>query len=92
VVLIPERAPNANAYAECFVRSIKEECLSRLIPVAERYFRRILAEYVDYYQGERDHQGLDNRLILGPRLIEMTGCVRRRPGLGGLLKFCERAA
>ena len=39
VVLIPERAPNANAYAERFVRSIKEECLDRLIPIGERRFR-----------------------------------------------------
>jgi putative transposase len=40
VVLIPERAPNANAYAERFLRSIKEECLNRLIPLGERHFRR----------------------------------------------------
>src|SRR5262245_19358215 len=37
VILIPERAPNANAYAERFVRSIKEECLDRLIPIGERH-------------------------------------------------------
>ena len=40
VVLTPVRAPNANAYAERFVRSIKEECLDRLIPIGERHFRR----------------------------------------------------
>jgi hypothetical protein len=44
VVLIPERAPNANAYAERFVRSIKEECLDRLIPIGERHFRYPVAE------------------------------------------------
>jgi hypothetical protein len=43
-VLIPERAPNANAYAERFVRSIKEDCLDRLIPLGEPHFRRILTE------------------------------------------------
>ena len=43
MVLIPERAPNANAYAERFVRSIKEECLDRLIPIGEQHFRRALA-------------------------------------------------
>ena len=46
VALIPERAPNANAHAERFVRSIKEECLDRLIPLGERHFRGAVAEYV----------------------------------------------
>jgi putative transposase len=39
VLPTPERAPNANAYSERFVRSIKEECLDRLIPIGERHFR-----------------------------------------------------
>ena len=92
VVLTPERAPNANAYAERFVRSIKEECLDRLIPIGERHFRRAVAEYVEHYHGERNHQGLDNRLISGPPVIKMTSRVRRHPRLGGLLNFYERAA
>jgi transposase InsO family protein len=46
VLFTPERAPNANAYPERFVRSIKEECLHRLIPIGERHFRRAVAEYV----------------------------------------------
>ena len=92
VVLTPARAPNANAYAERFVRSIKEECLDRLIPIGERHFRRVVAEYVEHYHGERNHQGLDNRLISGPPVIRMRSLVRRRSRLGGLLNFYERAA
>jgi putative transposase len=92
VVLIPERAPNANAYAERFVRSIKEECLNRLIPIGERHFRRAVTEYVAHYHGERNHQGLDNRLISGPPVIETMSRVRRRSRLGGLLNFYQRAA
>jgi putative transposase len=92
VILIPERAPNANAYAERFVRSIKEECLNRLIPLGERHFRRAVVEYVAHYHGERNHQGLDNRLISGPPVIDMRARVRRRPRLGGVLSFYERAA
>jgi len=87
VVLTPERAPNANAYAERFVRSIKEECLCRLIPLGERHFRTAIAEYVEHYHRERNHQGLENRLISGQPVIAMTSRVRRRPRLGGLLNF-----
>ena len=90
VIVISERAPNANAYAERFVRSIKEECLGRLSPSGERHFRRAVAEYVEHYHGERNHQGRDNRLISGPPVIQMASRVRRRPRLGGLLY--ERAA
>jgi transposase InsO family protein len=92
VVLTPTRAPNANAYAERFVRSIKEECLDRLISIGERHFRRAVTEYVEHYHEERNHQGLDNRLISGPPVIQMASRVRRRPRLGGLLNFYERAA
>jgi integrase-like protein len=92
VVLMPERAPNANAYAERFVRSIKEECLDRMIPLGERHFRRAVAEFVEHYHRERNHQGLGNRLIAGSPVIDQAGRVRRRPRLGGLLNFYQRAA
>ena len=92
VVSTPERAPKANAYAERFVRSIKEECLDRLIPIGERHFRYAVAEYVEHYHTERNHQGIDNRLISGPPVIPMTGRVPRCPRLGGLLNFYARAA
>ena len=90
VVLIPEGAPNANA--ERFVRSVKEECLDRIVPFGERHFRRAVAEYIKHYHGERNHQGLENRRIAGPAVIDRTGRVRRRSRLGGLLNFYERAA
>jgi transposase InsO family protein len=92
VVVIPEGAPNANAYAERFVRSIKEECLHRLIPIGERHVRRALKEHVEHYHTERNHQGLDNRLILRAPGIQRTSRVQCRPRLGGLLNFYERAA
>jgi transposase InsO family protein len=92
VVLIPERAPNANAYAERFVRSIKEECLDRLIPLGEQHFRRAIAAFVEHYHLERNHQGLDNRLITRTPTGDAAGRVRRRARLGGLLNYYERAA
>ena len=92
VVLTPYRAPNANAYAERFVRSIKEECLSRVIPFGERHLRRTIVEYVEHYHRERNHQGIANVLIAGASATNAIGAIRRRPRLGGLLNFYERAA
>jgi transposase InsO family protein len=92
IVQTPLRAPNANAYAERFVRSIKEECLDRMIPLGERHFRRALAEFVAHYHRERNHQGLHNELIDRVDRRRFNGQIRRRPRLGGLLNFYERAA
>src|SRR5262245_42869742 len=92
VIQTPYRAPNANAYAERFVRSIKEECLDRLIPLGDRHFRRAVAEFVAHYHRERNHQGLDNELIERPPTEGCVGRVRRRQRLGGLLNYYARAA
>ena len=91
VVQTPYQAPNANAYAERFVRSIKDECLSRVIPFGERHLRRTIAEYVAHYHLERNHQGLDNALIDGVPQVEGATRIYRRPRLGGLLNYCCRA-
>jgi putative transposase len=92
VVLTPSPAPNANAHAERFVRSIKGECLDRMIPLGERHFRRAIMEFVEHSHLERNHQGLDNRLITGTPAADAAGRVRRRSRLGGLLNYYERAA
>ena len=77
VAQTPYQAPNANAYAERFVRSIKDECLSRVIPFGERHFRRTMAEYVEHYHHERNHQGIGNTLIEGAPAISLVGRIRR---------------
>jgi putative transposase len=93
VVQTPYQAPNANAYAERFVRSIKHECLNRVIPFGARHFRRTIAEFVEPYHGERNHQGLENELIeSAPGGGERVGRIRRRQRLGGLLNYYCRAA
>ena len=92
VVQTPYRAPNANAYAERFVRSIKEECLNRLVPLGERHHRRAVAEFVAHYHRERNHQGLDNELIDGEPAKGRVSRVRRHQRLGGLLNYYARAA
>ena len=84
-------APNANAYAERFVRSMKEECLDRIIPIGEGHFRRAVSEFVAHYHRERNHQGLENALIDGAP-VSSGGRVHRQSRLGGLLNFYRRAA
>jgi putative transposase len=92
MVHTPYQAPNANAYAERFVRSIKYECLDRVIPFGERHLRRTIAEFVEHYHRERNHQGLANELIEDARAVEHVGRIRRRQRLGGLLNYYDRAA
>jgi transposase InsO family protein len=92
IVLTPVQAPNANAYAERFVRSIREECLDRLILLGERRLIRAIDEFMVHYHRERNHQGLGNRLI-APGPCRFAGSqVRCRERLGGLLRYYHRAA
>jgi putative transposase len=92
VIRLPPRSPNLNAYAERFVCSLKEECLSKLIPIGPRMLERSLREYVNHYHGERNHQGVGNRLIT-PMITRhhVAQTIVRRPRLGGILNFYQRA-
>ena len=73
---LPAHSPNLNAYAERWVRSVKEECLSKLILFGERSLRRALSEYVAHYHAERNHQGKSN-ILLFPRFPGSRKCVAR---------------
>ena len=92
IVLAPVQAPNANAYAERFVRSIREECLDRLIFFGERRLLRTLDAFVAHYHRERNHQGLGNELITPAAAVAGGTQVRCRDRLGGLLRYYHRAA
>ncbi len=93
VVQTPFQAPNATACAERFVRSIKHECLNRVIPFGARHLRRTIEEFIAHYHRERNHQGLANQLIESASSAERhVGDIRRRPRLGGLLNYYCRAA
>ena len=92
---LPPRSPNLNAYAERWVRSVKEECLSRLILFGEASLRHALTQYVAYFHHERNHQGKGN-VLLFPAVnqdAERAGPLQCRERLGGLLKYytCEAA-
>ena len=93
VIRLPPRSPNLNAYAERFVRSIKDECLNRMIFIGEASLRRGVREFMVHYHAERNHQGLGNRLIRAEQAsIPSDQPVERRIRLGGMLSFYHRAA
>jgi transposase InsO family protein len=94
-VKLPPQSPNLNAYAERFVRSIKESCLDRLILFGEKSLRRAIRDFILHYHEERNHQGKGNQLLF-PRAVLSNGpphgnvCCQQR--LGGLLKYYHREA
>ena len=86
---LPPRSPNLNAYAERWVHSVKEECLSRLILFGEASLRHALTQYVAHVHHERNHQGKGN-VLLFPTVsadAECQGPIQCRERLGGLLKY-----
>jgi hypothetical protein len=91
---LPAQSPNLNAYAERWVRSIKEECLAKLILFGERSLQRVVSNYLEHYHQERNHQGKDNLWLFPARVGEASsrGGIRCRERLGGLLKYYSRAA
>lgn len=74
-----------------FVRSIKEECLDRIVPLGERHFRRTLKEFVAHYHRERNHQGLGNELVDGVVRPRRRGPVRRRQRVRGVPSYYRAA-
>jgi transposase InsO family protein len=92
-LVLPACSPNLNAYAERWVRSVKEECLSEVVLFGERSLRRALSNYVDHFHAERNHQGKGN-VIPFPRVADRQreGPVRGLERLGGLLRSYHRQA
>jgi transposase InsO family protein len=92
VLKLPAQSPNPNAFAERFVLSLRAGCLHRIVPVGEAHLRRAISEYVTHHHRERNHQGLENRLIAPEGTQDRHGGVVRRERLGGLLSFYHRDA
>jgi putative transposase len=90
---LPPRSPNLNAHAERWVRSAKDECLSKIILFGERSLRRAMKEYVEHYHTERNHQGKGN-VLLFPRVTEARrdNPLQCRERLGGLLRYYHQNA
>ena len=94
IIRTPVRAPNANAVAERWIRSAREECVDKLVILNERHLQWVLTTYVDYYNSARPHQGIEQRcpIPLGPSAAR-DGPIERRDILGGVLHdYYRRAA
>src|SRR5581483_3078776 len=91
---LPPHTPNLTAFAERWVRSIKEECLSKVILFGESSLRRAIGGYVENYHRERNHQGRDNILLFPSIKLNQKkdGQIQCRERLGGLLKYYHTQA
>jgi len=87
-----QRHKNANAFAERWARSVREECLDKVIILNERHLRRVLHEYAAYYSTRRPHQGLEQDSPTGMPPTSQEGAVRYRNVLGGIIRDYYREA
>jgi putative transposase len=85
IVTTPYRAPRANAFAERWVRSVRQECLDHILILNERHLRRVLQEYVEYYNQARPHQGICQRFPISAPERSTEGPIHKRIVLGGIL-------
>ena len=94
-IQLPARSPNLNAYAERWVRSVKQECLSKLILFGEGSLRRAVTEFIEHFHAERNHQGKGNVLLFPVEKVGQQRArsrVRCRERIGGLLRYYSYAA
>jgi transposase InsO family protein len=90
---LPPRSPSLNAHVERFHRSLKEECLNRMIFFGEESLRHAIHAFLEHFHTERNHQGIENRLIEpGEEINRYDGEVLCRERLGGLLRYYYREA
>ena len=90
---LPARSPNLNAFAERFVRTIKEFCLDKMSLFGEASLRTAVFEFVTHYHREQNHHSPDNKII-NPDFPEFPeeGAVRCRTRLGRMLRYYYRDA
>ncbi len=81
----PLKAPNANAYAERWVRTVREECLDHLLIMNETHLQRVLKGYIAYYETARLHQGLGQQMPVPRKTDSNTGPIRKHEVLGGII-------
>jgi transposase InsO family protein len=92
LIRLPPRSPNLNAFAERFVRSIKSECLNRMIFFGRASLQYAVGQFMAHYHAERNHQGVENRLLRPAPVVTPSQPLQRRQRLGGMLNYYHRVA
>ncbi len=93
IIRTPYQAPKANAFAERWIRSVREECLDHLLIMNEWHLQRVLAEYVAYFNHARPHQGIGQQCPVAQERDFVQGPICRREVLGGIIHdYYRRAA
>jgi hypothetical protein len=92
IIRTPVRAPNANAYAERWVRSVREECLDKLLILNEAHLRRVMRDYIDYYNNARPHQGIGQQTPVPQPERKQAGAIHYRSVLGIINDYYYDAA
>jgi len=85
--LCPPHVPQCNAFAERFLSSIKSECLCRLLFFREEHLRKTISIFIGHSRHRRNHQGIDNKLIVPPASLPEVGRIRAQKELGGVLNY-----
>jgi putative transposase len=90
---LPTRSPDLNANLERYFRSLKLECLSRIIFFGEKSLRRAVTAFLEHYHTQRNHQGLNNTIIEpGDEVGRVAGTIECQERLGGILRYYYRRA
>jgi transposase InsO family protein len=94
IVKIPPRVPQANAYAERWVRTVRTECLDWTLIWSQRHLHQVLSEYLRHYNAARPHRGINLQapIPMAAQRVDSTDDVMRTDVLGGLIHEYRRAA
>ena len=93
IIRTPYRAPQANAYAERWIRSLRNECLDHILILGAGHLQRVVQAYVQFYNTARPHQGIGQQAPLVPQWAPGAGEMQARPVLGGIINdYYRRAA
>ncbi len=92
VIHLPYRAPNANAFAERWVRTIRQECPDKLLKPNEGHLQQVMKAYISHYNRHRPHQGIDQQTPIPLPTHKTQGSIQRRDVLGGIIHAYHREA